>query len=225
MQFSSIILAAIAGAAQAQAIGVQAVQVASNNGSLTFSPEKINAPVGSMVQFQFMGGNHTVTQSTFDNPCQPMGVVQADPNLPPTTGIFSGYVPVAASANMGQRPVFSVMINDTKPMWLFCQQGPHCQRGMAMVINENSASNNTKTLANYKAAAAALGGGNAGQPGGNTPTTPGSGNGNGQDGGNTQTPGAGGAEQGGSNGQPAAGSSLTVPSTLLLVAGAAFMLL
>ncbi|KAM0330732.1 hypothetical protein ACHAQA_003684 [Verticillium albo-atrum] len=221
MQFSSIILAAIAGAAQAQAIGVQAVQVASNNGSLTFSPEKITAPPGSMVQFQFMGGNHTVTQSTFDNPCQPMGTVQTDPNAAPQQGIFSGYVPVAASANMGQRPVFSVMVNDTKPIWLFCQQGPHCQRGMAMVINENSASNNTKTLENYKAAAAALGGGgNAGQPGGQ-PTQPG----NGADGGNTQTPGAGGAEQGGNNGQPAAGASLTVPSTLLLVAGAAFMLL
>ncbi|CRJ80472.1 hypothetical protein BN1723_008405 [Verticillium longisporum] len=225
MQFSSVILAAVACAAQAQAIGVQAVQVASNNGSLTFSPEKITAPPGSMVQFQFMGGNHTVTQSTFDNPCQPMGIVQTDPNSPPKVGIFSGYVPVAASANMGQRPVFSIMVNDTKPIWLYCQQGPHCQRGMSMVINENPASNNTKTLANYKAAAAALGGGNAGQPGGNQPTTPGAGNGNGQPGdNNNQNPGAGGAEGGGNN-VPAAGASLAVPSSLLLVAGAAFMLL
>ncbi|KAF3349576.1 putative oxidoreductase [Verticillium dahliae VDG2] len=170
MQFSSVILAAVACAAQAQAIGVQAVQVASNNGSLTFSPEKITAPPGSMVQFQFMGGNHTVTQSTFDNPCQPMGIVQTDPNSPPKEGIFSGYVPVAASANMGQRPVFSIMVNDTKPIWLYCQQGPHCQRGMSM------------------------------------------------------NPGAGGAEGGGNN-VPAAGASLAVPSSLLLVAGAAFMLL
>lgn len=86
-----------------------------------------------MVQFQFMGGNHTVTQSTFDSPCVPMN--QANPQAQ-TVGIFSGYVPVDASASMGQRPVFTVMINDTTPMWLYCQQGPHCQRGMAMVINE-----------------------------------------------------------------------------------------
>ncbi|EEY19487.1 conserved hypothetical protein [Verticillium alfalfae VaMs.102] len=225
MQFSSVILAAIACAAQAQAIGVQAVQVASNNGSLTFSPEKITAPPGSMVQFQFMGGNHTVTQSTFDSPCQPMGIVQTDPNSPPKEGIFSGYVPVAASANMGQRPVFSIMINDTKPIWLYCQQGPHCQRGMSMVINETTTPRPWQTT---RPPAAALGGGNAWPARRNQPTTPGGGNGNGNgqggDNNNNQNPGAGGA-QGGGNNVPAAGASLAVPSSLLLVAGAAFMLL
>lgn len=117
----------------ATAVSVQAVQVASNNGSLTFSPDRITAPEGSMVQFQFMGGNHTVTQSTFDQPCVPLNV--ANPQAT-TQGVFSGYVPVGASANMGQRPVFTIMVNNTNPMWLYCQQGPHCQRGMAMVINE-----------------------------------------------------------------------------------------
>jgi plastocyanin len=119
------------------AVSVQAVQVASNNGSLTFSPDRITAAEGSMVQFQFMGGNHTVTQSTFDQPCVPLNV--ANPAAT-QAGIFSGYVPVAASANQGQRPVFTIMVNSTAPMWLYCQQGPHCQRGMAMVINEKSVS-------------------------------------------------------------------------------------
>lgn len=114
-------------------MSVQAVQVASTNGSLTFSPERIVAAPGSMVQFQFMGGNHTVTQSTFDSPCVPLNVANPAAQV---AGIFSGYVPVGASASQGQRPVFTVMINDTAPMWLYCQQGPHCQRGMVMVINE-----------------------------------------------------------------------------------------
>lgn len=209
MLFTTAIVAALAGFAQAQSVSVQAVQVASNNGSLTFSPDRITAPEGSMVQFQFMGGNHTVTQSTFDQPCVPLNV--ANPAAP-TAGIFSGYVPVAASANQGQRPVFTIMINNTNPMWLYCQQGPHCQRGMAMVINENPAANASRTLENYKAAAAQLAGGGAG----------GNNGGNGGNGNAPATPGAPGSGNG--NGVPAAGSLLAVPSTLLALAGAAALL-
>jgi len=52
------------------------------------------------------------------------------------TGIKSGFMPVAAGA--AQMPVFTVMINDTKPIWLYCgQTSPvsHCQKGMVMAIN------------------------------------------------------------------------------------------
>ncbi|KAH7367162.1 Cupredoxin [Plectosphaerella cucumerina] len=211
MFFASVVVAALAGFAQAQTVSVQAVQVASNNGSLTFSPDRITAAEGSMVQFQFMGGNHTVTQSTFDQPCVPLNV--ANPAAT-QAGIFSGYVPVAASANQGQRPVFTIMVNSTAPMWLYCQQGPHCQRGMAMVINENPTANASRTLENYKAAAAALGGGAGGGNGGNT----------GGNGDAPATPGAAPGQNGG-NGVPAAGSLLAIPSTLLLLAGTAVLLL
>lgn len=207
MLFTTAIVAALAGFAQAQSVSVQAVQVASNNGSLTFSPDRITAAEGSMVQFQFMGGNHTVTQSTFDQPCVPLNV--ANPAAT-TAGVFSGYVPVAASANMGQRPVFTIMVNSTAPMWLYCQQGPHCQRGMAMVINENPTANASRTLENYKAAAAQISGGGAGGGAGGNGNAP-------------ATPGAPGGQNGG-NGVPAAGSLLAVPSTLLALAGAAALL-
>lgn len=98
---------------------------------LKYWPEKIKAEAGTMVQFQFWAGNHTVTQSTFDNPCVPIAV--SDPTK---KGIFSGFQPAAASEAQGQVPVFTIMVNDTKPMWLYCGQGPHCQKGMVMVINE-----------------------------------------------------------------------------------------
>jgi hypothetical protein len=67
------------------------------------------------------------------------------------TGIKSGFMPVSPG---GPIPVFSVLVNDTNPIWLYCGQVGHCQKGMAMVINEKESSN--KTLEAYKAAAALL---------------------------------------------------------------------
>ncbi|KKF94860.1 hypothetical protein CFO_g2785 [Ceratocystis platani] len=114
---------------------------------LKFSPDTITAPVGSVVQFQFMGGNHTVTQSSFDGPCVPISETSS------AVGFHSGFVPAAASVAKGEIPVYSITINDTKPLWVYCAQGKHCQSGMSMVINENTASNSSRSLANYRTAA------------------------------------------------------------------------
>jgi hypothetical protein len=81
-----------------------------------------------MVQFQFAPNNHTVTQSTFDAPCQPIAMHSN------VTGVYSGFMPVAATAQM--TPTYTILINNTTPMWLYCSQGKHCQNGMTMVINE-----------------------------------------------------------------------------------------
>jgi plastocyanin len=40
--------------------------------ALLYTPESITAAVGDMVMFQFMQKNHTVTQSTFADPCRKM---------------------------------------------------------------------------------------------------------------------------------------------------------
>jgi plastocyanin len=108
---------------------VHVVRVASANNSLLYFPNNIKAEVGDMVQFQFAAGNHTVTQSTFDNPCEPIVMNSAN-----TTGIYSGFMPVAAGATTS--PVYTIMINNTTPIWLYCSQASHCQKGMTMVINE-----------------------------------------------------------------------------------------
>jgi plastocyanin len=100
------------------------------NGSLTFSPNKLVAQPGEFVQFQFHAGNHTVTQSTFDRPCEPIGQTSN------VTGFHSGYLPAAASAEMGMFPTYTIQINNTGPLWLYCAQGKHCGNGMVMVINE-----------------------------------------------------------------------------------------
>ncbi|KAM3514351.1 hypothetical protein MY11210_002026 [Beauveria gryllotalpidicola] len=156
MKFTLAAAAALLGAAQA--INVQVVSVGRNpvndTMGLKFWPEKVEAEPGSMVQFQFLAGNHTLTQSDFDHPCKPIREFN-----PSAMGIFSAFQPVAASAAQNEIPVFTIMVNDTKPMWFFCSQGPHCQKGMVMVINENTTGNSTRSLENYRLSAAKTEGG------------------------------------------------------------------
>lgn len=105
--------------------------MSSANNSLIYSPNNIKAAVGDMVQFQFVAGNHTVTQSTFDQPCQPINNIQKN-----VTGFHSGFMPAAAGAATKTIPTYTVAINNTTPIWIYCAQGKHCQAGMVMVINE-----------------------------------------------------------------------------------------
>ncbi|UKZ51437.1 hypothetical protein TrVGV298_005197 [Trichoderma virens] len=153
MQFTTLLVAAFA--AIAQAVDVQVVSVGQNpmagmagQPALKYYPDNIKAAPGSMVQFQFWAGNHTVTQSDFDHPCTPISQVNSS-----VAGIWSSFMPVAAGAAKKEIPVFTVMINDTKPIWIFCSQGKHCSNGMSMVINENTSANATRSLTNYRTAA------------------------------------------------------------------------
>lgn len=164
------------------------------NGTLTYSPNNVVAEVGDVVQFQFMAGNHTVTQSTFDQPCQPVA------DFSNVTGFHSGFMPVAASASQNMIPIFSVMITSTKPIWAYCAQARHCESGMVMVINQNTTANSTRSLANYQAAASKVA--STVIPGSNT--TSGGTSGTTSSGSSTSTTAA------------AAGSALAVPSTLSL---------
>lgn len=86
--------------------------------------------MGDVIQFQFASGNHTVTQSSFDAPCVPIS--QTTNN----TGVFSGFMAVAASNKTGMVPVFSMPVKAATPMWFYCSQGKHCQNGMVLVVNE-----------------------------------------------------------------------------------------
>jgi len=127
-------------------VTVHVVHVGGANGSLTYSPNNVQAAVGDMVQFQYGPANHTVTQSTFDQPCQPISL---NSNV---TGIFSGFQPVSATDTT--IPTFTIQINNTTPVWIYCSQAEHCQKGMVLVINENTAANATRSLDNFIALAA-----------------------------------------------------------------------
>jgi len=150
MQFSTYALAALSVASAAFAassdVTVHVITVSGTTSVLTFTPNNVTANVGDMLQFQFGVGNHTVTQSDFDHPCTPLGETTAAP------GLFSGFMPVAAGAKT--IPTYTVLVNSTTPMWIYCSQAKHCQSGMVMVVNENTKANATRSLANYKTAAA-----------------------------------------------------------------------
>ncbi|KAI4859635.1 hypothetical protein F4820DRAFT_155793 [Hypoxylon rubiginosum] len=92
----------------------------------TFVPNTVAAAVGDIIQFQFSNGNHTVTQSAADSPCQPLQATVA-------TAIHSGHIPFQD----GQTTVgtFNMPVTSADTMFLYCATGPHCQEGQVMVVN------------------------------------------------------------------------------------------
>ncbi|KAK0218563.1 hypothetical protein EDD85DRAFT_915880 [Armillaria nabsnona] len=99
------------------------------DGKLEYGPANISASIGDTVTFEFHPNNHTVTQSTFQHPCQPL----AETSTSGQTGFSSGFRPVAADAT--EFPTFQIKINDTAPVWGYCGQTNHCGSGMVFSIN------------------------------------------------------------------------------------------
>lgn len=89
-----------------------------------FIPDRLNANIGDHIRFDFHGLNHTLTQSTLENPCSPL--YQFDTGF----GQF----------NPDDRDGLSVTltVNTLRPQWFFCRQtspSSHCHAGMVFAIN------------------------------------------------------------------------------------------
>jgi plastocyanin len=113
------------------AVDIPVIVGANADGSagLVFSPQVITAQVGDIVNFQFRGGNHTVTQSSFANPCAWQFNTATQKN-----GFNSDFVPFVPAS--GQVGVYSLEITQvTTPIWFFCGRKPHCKGGMFGAIN------------------------------------------------------------------------------------------
>ncbi|KAK7608037.1 hypothetical protein JOL62DRAFT_599314 [Phyllosticta paracitricarpa] len=123
--------------------------------AFTYQPESITAAPGDVVQFNFLQLNHTITQSTFENPCAKA-----------RGGFDSGFV-----VNQDGRPglQFSVRVNDTNPIWAYCAQETHCGKGMVFAIN---APQSGTTFNSFKASAISQGGNGALTAAGITGPTP-----------------------------------------------------
>lgn len=98
---------------------------------LTFDPPTVSARPRDTIVFEFHQKNHTVTQSSFDDPCRPFHVNG-------TTGFDSGFMPVAAGAT--EFPTWNYTVKDTTPLWAYCKQGNHCGSGMVFAINSDESS-------------------------------------------------------------------------------------
>lgn len=68
----------------------------------TFVPNTINANAGDAVLFQFRNGNHSITQSTFDTPCEPLA-----------GGVDSGFRPNPDS--LDPFPSYEVRVDTSDP--------------------------------------------------------------------------------------------------------------
>ncbi|KAJ6502280.1 Cupredoxin [Mycena sanguinolenta] len=115
------------------------------NGQLAFSPTNITAAAGDTVSFQFQAKNHSVTQSSFVNPC----AIQTTP----APGINSGFQFVSNTSTTLPQWSFTVD-NASTPLWFFCAQttpASHCQAGMVFSVNANP--NSAKSFAVYQQAA------------------------------------------------------------------------
>ncbi|RSL46169.1 hypothetical protein CEP54_013981 [Fusarium duplospermum] len=109
------------------------------DGGLTFSPADLKAEVGDTVEFHFYKGTHSVAQSSFDKPCEPLN----------STAFFSGDFSVSDDVS---DEVFTITVEAETPIWYYCAVQGHCQGGMVGVIN--APSSGQRTLAAYKKAAA-----------------------------------------------------------------------
>ncbi|CAF9930052.1 MAG: hypothetical protein ALECFALPRED_004509 [Alectoria fallacina] len=111
------------------------ISISVGEDGLVFNPDTVTADTGDLLQFYFYPKDHSVAQSSFSSPCQPL-----------TGGVYSGFLPETAEG----KTVFQVTVNNTDPIYLYCSQIQHCQAGMAMVVNPPSTGN---TLAAYQSAA------------------------------------------------------------------------
>jgi plastocyanin len=129
MKFSTASSVAIIAAFAPSFVSAANITVAVGANGLTFAPQQFTAQRGDIVNFEFRGGNHTVTQSSFANPCawQTNTVTGQD-------GFNSGFIPFNQAS--GQVGVYSLEVSDpTTPIWFFCGRPPHCKQGMYGAIN------------------------------------------------------------------------------------------
>ncbi|KZT09715.1 uncharacterized protein LAESUDRAFT_646411 [Laetiporus sulphureus 93-53] len=112
------------------------------NKTLTYTPSSVNASVGDTLTFEFVAGNHTVTQSTFASPCSNFTFTNG------STGVDSGFEFVATNATSFPTYSFTVT-NASTPLWFYCRQTGHCEKGMVFAVNPTA----EKTFAEFQAAA------------------------------------------------------------------------
>jgi plastocyanin len=94
------------------------VIVAPTKGVLRYVPFAVNASVGDTVLYRWGAGPHTVTMGSTLEIC----------NKSSSAGTFA-----SGMQNAGFE--FSVVVNDTKPLFVYCAVPTHCQKGMFGVVN------------------------------------------------------------------------------------------
>ncbi|RPA79904.1 hypothetical protein BJ508DRAFT_210729 [Ascobolus immersus RN42] len=125
--------------------------IVGGDAGLVYTPEHIQAEIGDLVHFVFHKQNHSVTQSTFDNPCVKKADSQFDSGLLPNPN--NTVVPA---------PTWQYTVTAKEPTWWYCKQrtGSHCGKGMVFAINPTA----EKTFNTFKEVAIKINGTNTATP-------------------------------------------------------------
>ncbi|KZT28669.1 hypothetical protein NEOLEDRAFT_768296 [Neolentinus lepideus HHB14362 ss-1] len=119
-------------------------------GLLTFSPSNISAQMGDTITFEFQEKNHTATQSSFADPCRSLTETSTSGQV----GFDSGFMPVSTTTT--NFPTFTIQVNDTSPIWVYCKQTGHC--GQGMVFSANAVESGSNNFAAFQSKAKQLNG-------------------------------------------------------------------
>jgi len=97
--------------------------------AVVYTPNQVKAKVGDRINFEFHVKNHTATQSSFAEPCTRQRNTATN-----QLGVDSGFMAVPPDAK--EIPVWTIEVKqDNAPIWMFCNQGNHCNSGMVFAIN------------------------------------------------------------------------------------------
>jgi hypothetical protein len=124
---------------------------------LNFEPQNVVAEIGDLIEFHFLPKvssqdfvlstaqyslvftytetqtdklqNHTVVQSSFDKPCEPLANSSGA-----FSGVFSGFN--FATMQGEAKDVFTFQVQSKDPFWYYCSQtvGNHCQMGKLLLF-------------------------------------------------------------------------------------------
>ncbi|KAG8964772.1 hypothetical protein FRC03_001383 [Tulasnella sp. 419] len=95
-----------------------------------YTPSNIRAKISDTITFIFKQKNHTVTQSSFDNPCRKLEFTSKTGEI----GFDSGFNPVGLDV-ADNFPTYTIHVKDDKPIWAYCRQISHCGQGMVFAAN------------------------------------------------------------------------------------------
>ena len=136
---SKTLVVALAAVSAPLALAQQTFEVAVGpGGEFVFTPSTVTAQAGDTINFSFHPKSHTVTQSTFDAPCEPL-----------TGGFATEVVATTAEGDVQNQYVLPADY-DGSPQWFHCAVGPHCSLGMVFAINPPATGN---TFEAFEAAA------------------------------------------------------------------------
>jgi plastocyanin len=133
MRFSAGTLAALVAVPVAVTSAQNVIKVTvGEGGKLAYNPSNITAQVGDQIAFEFQSKNHTVTQSTFADPCIPA-------TFNGSAGADSGFMFIDPNGDFSNgHPTWTITVNTDQPLWFHCAQNTpanHCKAGMVFSVN------------------------------------------------------------------------------------------